>query len=375
MIKDLEAENKIGIFSVGTAGHVMPSVRIINELKEQGFNSNNLIVVTGNRNEKKYYKELDVTIIEHDFVRTKKSSIYYFINFLGIFRSLYFLNKIIHKNDISVIFTTGSYIAPLVSFLGWMKSIPTYLQEQNIYAGLGNYVASFFAKKAFTSFPDTEHLHKRKINFVGPILDDSIENHREELSPHYDSYTGEISIGIQGGSQGSQEINELVYETFKDWDKIPIKLIHITGDLEVRKIENHYVDHDQVDFIEDMASYYRSIMFQITRGGGGILESARLGIINVIIPYKYGTTSKHQKSNALYLSERHAAIMIEEPSKEELLKALEGKIYEIHSRKQGEKEVIDRGNSLISSAAYHSVKIGAREMIANELYDEYRKSI
>ena len=27
---------KIGIFSVGTAGHVIPGVRIVNELKEQG---------------------------------------------------------------------------------------------------------------------------------------------------------------------------------------------------------------------------------------------------------------------------------------------------------------------------------------------------
>ena len=75
MIKDLETENKIGIFSVGTAGHVMPSVRIINELRKKGFDLNNLLVVTGNRNEKKYYKELDVSVIEHDFVRTKKMTI------------------------------------------------------------------------------------------------------------------------------------------------------------------------------------------------------------------------------------------------------------------------------------------------------------
>jgi len=374
MIKDLETENKIGIFSVGTAGHVMPSVRIINELRKKGFDLNNLLVVTGNRNEKKYYKELDVSVIEHDFVRTKKSSIYYFINFVGIFRSLYFLNKIIRNNDISVIFTTGSYIAPLISFLGWMKNIPTYLQEQNIYAGLGNYVASFFAKTAFTSFPETDHLHKRKINFVGPILDESIESNRGELSPNYDSYEGEISIGIQGGSQGSQEINELIYETFKDWNQIPIKLIHITGGLKVKNIENQYVNHSKVDFIEDMTSYYGSIIFQITRGGGGILESAYLGIINVIIPYKYGTTSKHQKSNALYLTERNAAIMIQEPSKKKLLKALEGRILAIHSIKEETKGAMDNSNG-IRSSAHHSVKVGAREMIANELYDEYKKSI
>ena len=124
-----------------------------------------------------------------------------------------------------------------------------------------------------------------------------------------------------------------------------------------------------------MASYYGSINFQITRGGGGILESALLQIINVIIPYKYGTTSKHQKKNALYLTEHHAAIMIEEPNKEKLLKALEGKIWAIQAATQGVTGVIDRASPWTRAHALNAVKKGARELIANELYDEYKKSI
>ena len=34
---------------------------------------------------------------------------------------------------------------------------------------------------------------------------------------------GKICIGVQGGSQGSQEINEIVYEIFHNWDEFPIK--------------------------------------------------------------------------------------------------------------------------------------------------------
>jgi len=371
------SDKKIGIFSVGTAGHVMPSVRIIAELNKQGFDLKNLLVVTGNRNEKKYYKNLNVDIIEYDFVRTKKSRIYYFINFFGIIKSLYFLNQIVRSNNISVIFTTGSYIAPLISILGYIKKIPVYLQEQNIYAGLGNYIGSFFGKKVYTSFPDTVHLHKIKIFFVGPILDESIEGNQAKLSIGTEINNGVVSIGIQGGSQGSQEINDLIYETFKDWGgplELPIKLIHITGGLEVQKIDNEFVDHIILDFVEDMASYYGSINFQITRGGGGILESAFLKIINVIIPYKYGTTSKHQKKNALYLSERHAAIMIEEPNKEKLLKALEGPIQAIQTTEKGTVS-IDRASPWTRAHALNAVKQGARELIANELYDEYKKSI
>ena len=119
---------KIGIFSVGTAGHVIPGVRIINELKEQGVDLNNILVVTGDRNEKKYYGKLNLEIIEHNFVRTKKSSIYYLINFIAVFKSIYFLHRLIRDYNISVIFTTGSYVGPLIAFLGYIKRIPTYLK-------------------------------------------------------------------------------------------------------------------------------------------------------------------------------------------------------------------------------------------------------
>ena len=75
MIKDLIKEKKIGIFSVGTAGHVLPSVRIVKELEDKGFNLDNVIVVTGNRDEKRFYKEYKIDILEYDFIRTEKSII------------------------------------------------------------------------------------------------------------------------------------------------------------------------------------------------------------------------------------------------------------------------------------------------------------
>ena len=375
MTKD-NSPKKIGIFSVGTAGHVIPSVRIINELKKQGVDLKNILVVTGNRDEKKYYRKLNIEVIEYNFVRTKNSSIYYLINFIGLFKSIYFLHRIIGMYNISVIFTTGSYIAPLISFLGYVKNIPTYLQEQNIYAGLGNYLGSFFGDKVYTSFPNTEHLHKKKIQFVGPVLESSIEENRTKLMNNLDSRfkRGKICIGVQGGSQGSQEINELVYEIFYNWDEFPIKLIHITGGLEVKDLDNKIVQYKQFDFIEDMETYYDSINIQITRGGGGLLESAFLGIINIIVPYKYGTTSIHQKSNSQYLVDNKAAVMIENRDVKYLKEVVLSFLSKEALRGEGSVTLPDKTEGYMNGAR-DSVKYGAREEIASELYDEYKKSI
>ena len=371
-----KSEKKIGIFSVGTAGHVIPGVRIINELKEQGVDLNNILVVTGDRNEKKYYGKLNLEIIEHNFVRTKKSSIYYLINFIAVFKSIYFLHRLIRDYNISVIFTTGSYIGPLIAFLGYIKKIPTYLQEQNIYAGLGNYLGSFFGTKVYTSFPNTEHLYRKKIEFVGPVLERSIEENKSELMSNLDTLfkKGVVSIGVQGGSQGSEEINELVYELFHNWDKCPIRLIHITGGLEVKDFNNDIIQYTKFDFIDDMKTYYNSINIQITRGGGGLLESASLGIINIIVPYKYGTTSIHQKSNSEYLVNRQAAVMVENPDKEYLEEVIFSFLPEEIVRGQGSTKLPDVTEAYMNGAR-DSVKYGARELIASELYGEYRKSI
>ena len=44
--------------------------------------------------------------------------------------------------------------------------------------------------------------------------------------------------------------------------------------------------------------------------GGGALEAAYLGIPQVLIPFKHGTTSSHQHLNAQYLDNLGAAIVV-----------------------------------------------------------------
>ena len=58
-----------------------------------------------------------------------------------------------------------------------------------------------------------------------------------------------------------------------------------------------------------MDSYYKNIDFQISRAGGGILEAAYLSIPQLLIPYKFGTTSSHQLLNAEYLKKNKIAVI------------------------------------------------------------------
>ena len=50
-----------------------------------------------------------------------------------------------------------------------------------------------------------------------------------------------------------------------------------------------------------MELFYNSIDLQVSRSGGGVLEAAYLDIFQLLIPFKHGTTSSHQRLNAEYL--------------------------------------------------------------------------
>ena len=59
-----------------------------------------------------------------------------------------------------------------------------------------------------------------------------------------------------------------------------------------------------------MHKYYSKIHLQISRAGGGSLEAAYLGIPQILIPYKHGTTSSHQLLNAEYLEKIGLAVIV-----------------------------------------------------------------
>ena len=359
MTKQIETENKIGIFSVGTAGHVIPGTRIVEELMNRGVSLDNLIIVTGNRDEKRFYESYKVEILEYDYVKTEKSVFYYIKNISRVIKSLLYLNGVIESKKITVIFTTGSYISPLVCFLGFIKGIPSFIQEQNIYGGLGNYIGSYFAKKVYTSFPNTKHIAKNKVHFVGPILPKPLRSIENNILP--------FKLGVQGGSQGSKEINKLVYETFQGWDGFDIELHHITGGLEVTEIKNEKVNYIKYDYVKDINIYYQSIKAQITRGGGGILEGASIGCVQIILPYKYGTTPTHQTNNASYLVNKDAAFLIHNDV--EVLKEI---IYKLG---QSNSEEYSPTYMEFSMNSKNAIKRGGKESITDELLHEYKKNI
>ena len=293
--------SKVVFFCVGTGGHVLPVINIVKTISKKGISESDILVITDNRG-KQYFRNSTLKIITYPFVSSTKGIAGYFLNLFKIIISVFVIFKRLRKLNISFIFTTGAYIAPVAAVLSVMLRTKFYIQEQNIFAGLGNKVSAFCADGVFTSFPNTNNISQKKIDFSGPVLNLDVEKINKNKNTN-------LTIGFQGGSQGSQEINDLAIKFANDPTYEKFEIIHIVGNSHNTKLINraNYVSHT---FIDNMNSYYSSIDIQVSRAGGGILEAAFLNIPQLLVPYKHGTTSQHQLLNAQYLQKIGAAKII-----------------------------------------------------------------
>ena len=293
-------QNKIMFFCVGTGGHVLPVKNIIDELLNSGISKNQIEIVTDNRGSK-FLQEVDVKCFTTDVFRSDIGKFGYLINLTKIFKTISNINRNMDFKNTKIIFTTGSYIAPIAAYLSWRKKIKLFVQEQNIYTGLGNKIASYFKSTVFASYPDTKNVNQKNVEFVGPVIDKNIKKSIKDINEN-------IVIGVQGGSQGSYEINNLIYKYLENHKLNKVKILHIVGPSNIDKSKN-FNNYEQLEYVENMNDFYQQIDIQISRAGGGILEAVYLNIPLILIPYKLGTTSSHQQMNAKFLVDNDYAII------------------------------------------------------------------
>ena len=331
-------QNKIVFFCVGTGGHVLPVINLIDDLIQRGIEKRKIEVVTDRRGSQ-YFKDRDINVHSMNIYRSKIGIIGYVLSISKIIKSIQLIENKIDLRNCKLLFTTGSYIAPLAGYISWRHKIKFFIQEQNIYAGLGNKIASYFKSDKFTSYPNTININQTNLENTGPIVDKKIQKYRSKNDE-------EIVIGVQGGSQGSEEINSLIYKYLSNNTLKNIKIIHIVGPNNFDKSKK-YENYKQIEFIENMSDFYSSIDLQVSRAGGGVLEAVLLNIPLLLIPYKHGTTSTHQSMNAEFLvKSKYAKLCLDYESLDFELKKLEQLNYNLFE-KFSKNNVIKRGNDFI----------------------------
>jgi len=213
----------------------------------------------------------------------------------------------------NVVLGMGGYI----TFPGGMMSVllgrPLVLHEQNSIAGLANRVLARVADRVLCAFPNA----LSGAEWVGnPIRADLAMLASPQA--RYAERTGPLRVLVVGGSLGAAALNDVVPKALAllPADTRPI-VIHQAGAKQIDTLRANYaaagIDdaHAQpVPFIDDMAAAYAHADLVICRAGAmTVSEVAAAGVAALFVPFPHAVDD-HQTTNARFLSERGAALLV-----------------------------------------------------------------
>lgn len=306
----------IVLVAAGTGGHINSAIALGEFFSKK---NHEILYVGGVRPlDYKLFKNQNVLHLKSSTIRNKGllSIIGSLFNNLFVFFKMFFffINKRPH-----LILGAGGYVCGPVVMAGFVLGIPIYVLEQNSIMGLTNKILSFFAKKVFVNFKETQGGMSNRSKFVmtgNPVRKEilSLDNEPVNNSEH-------LNVLILGGSLGAKSVNEMISEYVSEKRlKFKINLRHQVGSgKEIVTEPSKDIIYNQLEYMDDIAEEYEWCDVIICRSGASTVAELRyLQKPTIFIPYPFATDN-HQFYNATFFK-HEATFPIAINSVEELKK-------------------------------------------------------
>jgi UDP-N-acetylglucosamine--N-acetylmuramyl-(pentapeptide) pyrophosphoryl-undecaprenol N-acetylglucosamine transferase len=210
----------------------------------------------------------------------------------------------------NVVLGLGGYVAFPGGMMASLLNKPLALHEQNAIAGLANKVLSTVCDKVMQAFPGA----LKGAEWTGnPVRADIASLDSPER--RFKDRSGPLRILVVGGSLGAQALNEVLPKALAMLNEKP-RVVHQAGEKHLETLRTNYaaagVQGELIAFIDDMASRYAQADLVICRAGAvTVSELAAGGMASLLVPFPHAVDD-HQTANAKFLSERGAAILIQQ---------------------------------------------------------------
>ena len=309
---------KIILCSGGTGGHVIPAVKFGNFLIDEGYDCILIIDKRGMKYTNLFKGSINIIHSSHlsGNILFKIKSIFQLI--CGFFQSFIIFIKFKPKNVISF----GGYATSIPLFVTLIFKlfikINVHIHEQNSIIGRVNYLFLPIVKNCFTNFnivKKIDNKYFKKTHYVGlPVYSEIL---KKELN--IKKINKKISIFVSGGSQGSisvikkfvimlsclnlETINKIYL--FIQAPKIIQKELQIT-------LTDMKLDFEIKDFYNNINEILSFVDLAITRAGAGTINDLIKNLTPAIIIPLANSVDNHQYYNAKYLSDKNAAILLDE---------------------------------------------------------------
>ena len=236
---------------------------------------------------------------------------------LKLVSSLIKSRRIINRFKPDAVIGTGGFASGAVVKVAGQMGLPTFIQEQNSYAGITNKMLSKKAKKIFVAYDHMEQFFaKEKIVKTGnPIRGGLIDisQYREKGISYFHLNSYQKTLLVLGGSLGARRINQLIEAQLPLFEQLGVQVLWQCGKLYYEEYKKYNSEKVRVlAFIDQMEQAYGVADVIISRAGASsVSELCVVGKPVIFIPSP-NVAEDHQTKNAQAIAEKEAAILLRE---------------------------------------------------------------
>ena len=308
----------------GTGGHIFPAIAIADELKRRLPDAEILFVGAKDRMEMQKVPQAGYPI-EGLWISglQRKLSWQNLLFPLKFISSLLKSRSIIKRFKPDAVIGTGGFASGAVVKVAGQMGIPTFIQEQNSYAGITNKMLAKNAHKICVAYDAMEQFFpKEKIVKTGNPIRDGLLNigeYRSEGLSYFHLDSQRKTLLVLGGSLGARRINQLIEQQLPLFEQLGMQVLWQCGKLYYEEYKKYNSEQVRVlAFIDRMELAYAAADVIISRAGASsVSELCVVGKPVIFIPSP-NVAEDHQTKNARAIADKQAAILLRESELNEL---------------------------------------------------------
>lgn len=304
------------IMAGGTGGHVFPGLAVADYLKAAGWHVVWLGTDGGMETMLVPQRGYATEVICFSGVRGKSAAAWLTLP-LRLLLAFWQSAKVIFRVRPDVVLGMGGYPAFPGGMMAALLGKPLLIHEQNSIAGLTNKVLAQLADKVLLGFPGAIRNDKKSVFSGNPVRNEIGQLDAPEKRYVARSKSGgeHLKLLVIGGSLGAHALNIAVPQALQliPQDRRPL-VTHQAGAKHLDTLQQNYAEAgvagELVAFIDDMAARYADCDLVICRAGAlTVAELAAAGVASILVPFPYAVDD-HQTSNAKFLSDQGAAVLL-----------------------------------------------------------------
>ena len=290
----------------GTAGHIIPNITLCEYLKEH---FDKIIYIGGGEPEKSLITSLDyVQYFEVSAPKLSRSlDIKNLLIPLNLYKGYKKAKKILKQNLPSIVFSKGGYVSLPTVLAAKSLNIPIVAHESDFSLGLANKLVANKINAICTTFRETANNLPNGIYTGPPLKKQTITPSQQNRIRTLFNLNQKPLCLVMGGSQGSQQINQLLLHNLDKITKTH-QVLHITG--KNKSTTHSHPDYHSIEYTQDLPTIMSISDIAITRGGSNALfELLSFGVPMLIIPLQKNSRGD-QIQNAQYFETKGYGISL-----------------------------------------------------------------